>query len=148
MATARVPLYTGVQSASDAATASTLVLRDTNGDFAGRRITMARSINTGADFRSSITKTTTYTATEDDNTILCDASGGAFTITLPAAAGVTGQRLTFVRTSSSGNVVIDGNGAETINGAATKTITTQYGAITIQCDGTGWYILHSIGTIT
>jgi hypothetical protein len=91
---------------------------------------------------------TDYTATRADKVLLVDASGGARTITLPAAATMTGKRYTIKRTSASNNVIIEGNLSETIDGAANKTITTQHGFITILCDGTGWHIIATGGTIT
>jgi hypothetical protein len=39
-----------------------------------------------------------------------------------------------------GQVTLDGNGGETINGEATKTLVTQYEAVTITCDGSEWFI--------
>ena len=43
---------------------------------------------------------------------------------------------------ASGNAVtIDGNGAETIDGAATQTLGAQYDSMTVFCDGTGWHII-------
>ncbi len=88
-----------------------------------------------------VTKTTTYTATTSDNIILCDPSGGAFTITLYAASGNAGRKLTFIKTSSDYTAVtIDGNGSETINGNATTTINTQYERLDIVCDGSNWFI--------
>ena len=87
-------------------------------------------------------KTTTYTATIDDYAIYCDASGGAFTVTLPAVANATGLVLHTKKTDSSANAVtIDGSGSETIDGATTRVISAQYDSIMIQCDGTEWWII-------
>jgi hypothetical protein len=94
------------------------------------------------------TKTTDYTALRTDEVILVDASGGARTITLPAAASMTGKRYTIKRTSASNNVIIEGNASETIDAAANKTITTQHGFVEVLCDGAGWQIIASGGTIT
>jgi len=90
---------------------------------------------------SLVTKTTTYTATTSDRVILCDSSGGAFTITLYATSGNAGRRLVFIKTTSDYSAVtIDGNAAETINGNATTTINTQYERLTLVCDGTNWIV--------
>lgn len=86
-------------------------------------------------------KTTTYTATGDETIIPCNASGGAFTVTLPAAASYTGKELKIVKTDSSVNAVtIDGNSSETISGSADKKLHFQYESITVACDGTGWHV--------
>jgi hypothetical protein len=88
----------------------------------------------------SAAKTTTYTATGDETVIPC--SGSAFTVTLPAAANMTGKELTIVKTDSSltNIITIDGNASETINGSLTTTLNTQYESVTIVCDGSNWFI--------
>ena len=44
--------------------------------------------------------------------------------------------------SGVGSVVISADGSDTIDGSATKTLTTQYQNITIQSDGSNWHILN------
>lgn len=89
------------------------------------------------------TKTTTYTAVANDLILLVDTSGGAWTLTLPAAAGVAGQILIIKKTDAAANALtIDGNGAETIDGAATNAeIDAQYDMLWLLCDGTEWHII-------
>lgn len=99
---------------------------------------------TGAVAKVTMTgsKTGAYTATSSDDVIPCNASGGAFTVTLPAASGLSGMILTIVKTDSSFNAVtIDGNASETINGATTTTLNTQYESVQIVCDGSNWFIV-------
>lgn len=87
-------------------------------------------------------KSANYIATADDRTILMDASGGARTVTLPLAATSNRVVLTIKKIDSSANAVtIDGNGAETIDGAATQVLAAQWDSFTIQCNGTAWFIL-------
>ena len=91
---------------------------------------------------ATVAKTTAYTATTSDYTIRRDATSAAFTVTLPAAATCTGLILVIKKTDASVNAVtIDGNAAETIDGAATVAISTRYQSYTIQSNGTGWDIL-------
>lgn len=72
-----------------------------------------------------------------------DSSGGAFTHYLPPAALWRGQVLSFVKTSSDFNAItIDGYGAETINGATTTTLNTQYEKIDLMSDGTTVYVIN------
>lgn len=86
-------------------------------------------------------KTSTYTAA-DENVILCDASSGAFTINLPAAASFTDRQYVIKKTDSSANAItIDGNSSETIDGATTQALTVQYQSITIACNGSNWFII-------
>jgi hypothetical protein len=73
--------------------------------------------------------------------LLCDASGGAFTVTLPAAATVSGSSISVKKSDASANAVtVDGNAAETIDGAATLALSTQYEAVTLWSDGTNWWV--------
>ena len=85
---------------------------------------------------------TPYTALVTDRTILCDASGKALTVNLPAAANVNKQVFNIKKTDATANTItVDGNSTETIDGATTYVITTQYESITIQCDGSNWHII-------
>lgn len=93
----------------------------------------------------AITSTATdLTLTVAHYTVRVDATGAPRTITLPAAAGVTRRIYTIIKSDVSANTVtIDGNASETINGALTKVISTQYAGCTIQCDGSNWFIIAS-----
>ena len=98
--------------------------------------------STGGDSDTVVTKTSAYTATVDDNTILCNGTSAAFTITLPASSGNSGLKYNVKKTDSSANAItIDGNASETIDGNLTVSLSSQYDSYTIQCDGTNWYIL-------
>lgn len=95
----------------------------------------------GAGLGTVVTKTTTYTAASE-YTILCDATGGPFDIDLPAAAASTNKIYVIKKIDSSTNAVtVDGDGGETIDGAATQALAVQYQSITITCDGSNWFII-------
>jgi hypothetical protein len=87
----------------------------------------------------------TVTASSDtlgstDHVVLCDCTSNAITINLPAAQ--SGRQYHIKKIDSSSNTVtIDGNGAETIDGALTQVISAQYESITIVCDGSNWHII-------
>lgn len=89
------------------------------------------------------TKSANYTLVAADEMILADASGGAFTLTLPAAASHSGRRYVIKKIDSNltNGVTIDGNGAETIDGATTKVLRTLNEAIVIVSDGTNWRVV-------
>lgn len=72
----------------------------------------------------------------------CSASGGSFTINLPAAtAKPRNWEYTFYKSDSSANTItIDADGAATINGATTYVLTTQHDAVTIRRVGANWNI--------
>jgi hypothetical protein len=82
-----------------------------------------------------VSKTSAYTATINDDVILCD---GTFTVTLPAASTATGCRLN-IKNIGTGTITIDGNGSETIDGSTTLTMGMRYYSYTIVCNGTAWY---------
>lgn len=67
-----------------------------------------------------------YTVSTFDELVTVDASTAARTVTLPTAAG-RNRRVVVVKTDSSANTVtIATTGGQTINGAATKVISTQW----------------------
>ena len=69
------------------------------------------------------------------------ATAGAFTVTLPAASGVTGKPFQVKKIDSSANAVtVDGDGAETIDGAASEDLLSQYDCLEVTSDGTNWVI--------
>jgi hypothetical protein len=84
-----------------------------------------------------VSKTSAYTATINDDVILCD---GTFTVTLPAASTATGCKLN-IKNIGTGTITIDGDGSETIDGAITVVIATQYASYSIVCDGSAWHII-------
>ena len=88
-----------------------------------------------------VTKTSSYSAA-NESTIICDATSGAMTITLPPASGVPGIFYNIKKIDSSVNAVtVDGADSETIDGATTAVLSSQYASITIQCDGSTWWII-------
>lgn len=88
-------------------------------------------------------KTTTATLTEAEGGIITVTTGAAWTATLPAASGNAGLWYAFKKTDAAANALtIDGNGAETIDGAATHTaVDAQYDTVTIVCDGSNWHVI-------
>lgn len=97
-----------------------------------------------------VAKTATYTATDDDETIACDASGGAITINLPAAATTrAGKVYVIKKTDSSVNaVIVDGNSSELVDLDTTQILFTQNAFIAIQNTGSGWIIVGQRGVLS
>jgi len=72
--------------------------------------------------------------------VLCNASGGAFTVNLPAASARKRYHLKKID-SSLNAITVTPNGADTIQGAGTYSLILQYNSVTIYSDGTStWYI--------
>lgn len=86
------------------------------------------------------TKTTNYTLVLADASKLTrvDPTSGAVTITTPAASTCSGVGFLIEALNVSNTVTLDGNAAETINGAATKTIGTAGRLVLLRSDGTNW----------
>lgn len=88
-------------------------------------------------------KTANYTVLTTDKgfIILVDASSGAVTVTLPAAAtAADGFYVYVLKTDSSTNAVtIDGDGAETIDGQTTLVLGNQYDAAMVVTNATAWF---------
>ena len=80
-----------------------------------------------------ITKTSSYTATENDHTILVNATSAAVTIRLPRTAKA---RVYVVKKidSSANAVTIDPEGSQTIDGATTLVLSTQYDVAVLHAD--------------
>ena len=77
-----------------------------------------------------------------DVIVVVDATAGAVSIALPAAAISRGRVLYIKKIDATANTVtLDPIGAETIDGAATKATAVQYYSFTIVCDGSGWWIV-------
>jgi len=100
------------------------------------------TITDGGSFATAIsTQTSSYKASVGDHTILCNGSS-AMTITLPAVSGCTGRIYVIKNIASGAAVTVQGNsGTEYIDGSSTYKMANQYNAITIQSDGSGWWIL-------
>lgn len=96
---------------------------------------------------SIVTKTGNYTLTTADSVILCNATSGSFTITLPAAStcydptNLASIVYNISKIDSSANTVtIDGNGSETIGGELTFDLIAQNEVLTLVTNGSNWYL--------
>ena len=87
------------------------------------------------------TITANYTATASDYMILCDASSGAVTVTLPDATAVAGLEINVKKKDASSNAcVIQASGSQTIDGSSSVSIPSQYISYSVISDGTVWWI--------
>lgn len=69
--------------------------------------------------------------------------GGDVTVTLPAANTCPGLMLGFKKAVGANSMIIDGAGAQTINGSTTKTFTAQHDTLVIVSDGSNWLIISN-----
>lgn len=86
--------------------------------------------------------TTSHTIDETSQVILVDddTAGGGVTITLPKASGLF-RTYHIKKLGTTGNVTIDADGTETIDGALTAVINTQYTSLQIVSDDSNWHII-------
>ena len=85
---------------------------------------------------------TPYSQLEDDDIILVDATIAPVIVNLIPSANKSGKQIIVKKIDVSANAVtIDPNAAETIDGAATNVLASQYDSITLVSDGTNWIIV-------
>ena len=110
----------------------------------GNGVLKTPSINIDGSVSKKVTTVTSTTHTAASEAIILvddDTAGSTVTVTLPAAAGVTNRIYHIKKLGTTASIVVDGNASETIDGATTQTISSQYDSMQIVCDGTGWYII-------
>jgi len=133
-----------------AASYATLLKIRANGDLVSSGVLSGNGLSlTGPVKQSILSKTADYTITDTDpDIVVIGVISAHATITLPTAADNIGRIITIIIDGEPGayNVVVDGEGAETINGAATKTNSNRYSYLRLLCNGTGWNIIGSAGT--
>ena len=109
-------------------------------DLGSKNFTTTGTTSTGGFIASSNFITINYTIASNDYVVLASASS-AITLLLNPAAGNTGRIYHIKNLSSdSNNVTIDPNAGETIDEETTLTLTTQYQSVSIQSDGSNWWI--------
>ena len=97
------------------------------------------SVFNGVIAPSYIAKTANFTATSLTSTIDCT---NTITITLPTAVGYSG-RIHTIKNSGTGVITIATTSSQTIDGAATQSLATQWSKITVQSTGANWIIISN-----
>lgn len=74
--------------------------------------------------------------------VLADATSGAITVNLPAAADNEDRMIAVKKVDSSVNAVtVDANASETIDGNLTYSLSSQYDVVMLVSDGSNWNIV-------
>jgi len=141
MAQQQLAVFSTVAISDTAATAGTVMARDSSGDSALRRLSLAGLLLNGYLTLNSTAVSTNATLDNTVCIVYADATSGSITLTLPAVAVSTGFTYFIQKRNSANSVILDGNASETVNGATTYTISTQYAAAIIHCDGSTWSVL-------
>ena len=89
------------------------------------------------------TVTANYTLAGTDNTVLANTTGGAFTITLPAPTNFPGRIYTIKKIGTGGidNALTIIPTSATIDNGTSYIIYNDWTYVTMQTDGTNWYII-------
>lgn len=106
--------------------------------------TRVRHISEGLNVLPRVAVAAAYTIKTVDYII--EVTGGLpLTLTLPKAAVAGKGRVFIIKDAAGGaaanNITIDGDGSEVIDGAATKVISTNYGAVWLYSSGTAWFTI-------
>lgn len=102
--------------------------------------TPGSGLHVNSSFATAITgKSSDYTATASDHTILVDCSSSNVTITLPTAVGIAGRMYIIKRVDGSANAGnINTNGSEEIDGSSAGSIASM-GSVVLQSDNSNWW---------
>lgn len=84
------------------------------------------------------------TLNENDNTVLVNTTSAAVTVSLPTASGIAGRVYTIKKIGTGGidkELTITPAGSATIDGGSSYVIYNDFTYVTLQTDGTNWYII-------
>jgi len=94
----------------------------------------------------SVTVTTDYTVQTTDRIVLCDASAGPLTVTLPSAASMVGLSVTIRKSDETPNVVtVQAQAGDTLDGSGTLTLSNKGDAVILYAKAAGTWIAFSGG---
>jgi|GEM_PF-732768 hypothetical protein len=132
---------TGIDSASGSARQYSSTGMETSGYL---KVSGSAIFGAGITHKRSAITAATYTILVTDYYIGADTSSNTITLTLPAASAA-GSGKTYVIKDEGGNaaanaITVDGNGSETVDGAATVDVTSPYGALNLYSDGSNWFV--------
>jgi hypothetical protein len=107
-------------------------------------LTVTTLLTAGAQVLGRASVTTTYAVAAAVSTVFADATGGAFTVTLPSAVANAGRIIRIKRTSTANNTVTVASAAGNVEGAATYGGLSGNGprpSATFASDGTNWWLV-------
>ncbi len=98
--------------------------------------------------KPSSTVLTAHYANGDTVIVNCDATGAAFTVTLPDATNTINIFFIIIKTDSSTNAItIAGRLGQTINGSTTATLSTQYESKIFLSNTNDWMDMSYLGHV-
>ncbi|MGZ3773341.1 MAG: hypothetical protein ACXVCY_18460, partial [Pseudobdellovibrionaceae bacterium] len=93
-------------------------------------------------------QTTNYSLTSSDHVVTTGGTAltGAITFTLPSAIGIGGRQYVIKKTDpSSYAVTINTTSSQTVDGAASYVLSSQYNYVTLVSDGSNWVVVGNLG---
>jgi hypothetical protein len=88
---------------------------------------------------------TAYAVGNNNATILVNYPAAPFSVVLPSASTVTGQQYQIKKIDSSSNAVtVSTTSSQTIDGNLTYPLATTYKSVTLQSDGSNYYIFATV----
>ena len=129
--------FAGTKNFQDSVTAATSILVGTTGS-ANSTVQVDGSMSLAIK-----AVTANYTATGADNTILANTTTGAITVTLPAPGSFPGRIYTIKKIGTGGidNELTITPSSGTIDGGASFVIYNDWTYVSLQTDGTNWYVI-------
>ena len=120
-----------------------LLTLNSSGSTTVASVTAGGKLTHGGEVVGQRTITSNPTIADSDYTFFCNAVGGAFAPVLIQGSTAAGRILAFVKIDSSANAVtVTAFSGDTINGASTYVLSSQYSRVTVQSTGgTAWYII-------
>lgn len=100
---------------------------------------ISKTLSTTGRILTTSVKTTTYTITTSDHTIVCNSSS-AFTLSLPSISSASTGRQYIIKNKNTGQITLTASGSETIDGSVSVYL-NQYESLTIVSDGTVWNVI-------
>lgn len=86
-----------------------------------------------------------YAVSANNATILVNYPSAPFGVVLPTAASLTGQQYKIKKIDSSANAVtVSTTSSQTIDNSLTYPLSTQYQSVTLQSDGSNWWITAKV----
>lgn len=116
-------------------------------DNEAERITLETSgtsqiLSTFTDKKITNVADTAYTVLPADGIVVYTTLTAPRIATLPTAVGCKGKEYVIkdgAGAAATHNITVDGNGSETVDGAANAVISTNYGKVKVKSDGANWF---------
>ena len=119
----------------------------TSPKLAVRTSTPTSNLETGGSLGTGITTITakTFTISDVHYTLLVDTTtspaNGNVTLTLPVASTCKGRMYVVKLIAGTGSAIVSCQGTDTVDGAASVTVSTLWGVVRLQSNGSNWYVI-------